>query len=212
MTPGKVFADRREAGRMLAASLEELRADSPVVIALPRGGVPVGHEVANALEAPLDVALVRKIGAPGQPELGIGAIGEDGELVLDEGTVAAVGADRAEIDATVARERQELERRRELYRGGRGPVDVAGRTVVLVDDGIATGVTVAAVARYLRQRGAEQVVVAVPVCPPGTEERLQSDIDRLICLDQPARFAGVGGSYEDFTQITDDEVIELIGG
>lgn len=206
-----IFGDRREAGRLLAAELTDLATEDPVVLALPRGGVPVAYEVAKALDAPLDVALARKIGAPDQPELGVGAIGEDGEMILDHETVQAVGAAREEIEAIATRERSELERRREAYRGGRNAIDVAGRVVILVDDGIATGVTAAVVARLLRRRGADRVIAAVPVCPVGTGEKLAEEFDRIVCLDSPARFMGVGGSYEDFTQTTDREVIELLG-
>jgi predicted phosphoribosyltransferase len=206
------FPDRRAAGRMLAARLSELELEAPVVVALPRGGVPVGHEVAQALGAPLDVALVRKLGAPRQPELGIGAVGEDGTVILDADTIASLGVTGEQIEAVAEREAIELERRRRLYRGDDAPVDVSGRTVVLVDDGIATGVTTTAACEMLRERGAERVIVAVPVCARGALERLQERLGEVVCLQLPWRFRGVGAWYDDFTQTTDDEVIALLRG
>ncbi|HEU0018952.1 MAG TPA: phosphoribosyltransferase family protein [Thermoleophilaceae bacterium] len=208
--PSKRFPDRRAAGRALAERLREIDLDAPVVVALPRGGVPVAHEVAQALGAPLDIALVRKLGAPGRPELGIGALGEDGTAVLDGDTIAALGVTRAQIEAIVEREAGELERRRRLYRGDRPPVDVSGRTVVLVDDGIATGVTTIAAARMLRERGAADVTVAVPVCPAVAVERLRNQLGDIVYLIAPTRFGGVGAWYDDFTQTSDAEVVELL--
>jgi putative phosphoribosyl transferase len=205
------FRDRRAAGQALAERLLELGLAAPVVVALPRGGVPVAYEVAKALDAPLDIALVRKLGAPGRPELGIGALGEDGTVILDRGTVGALSVRRAEIEAIVEREAAELERRRQLYRGARPPVDVSGREVVLVDDGIATGVTTIAAAQMLRERGATRVLTAVPVCPATAVGYLREQLRELICLSSPPRFGGVGAWYDDFTQTTDDEVIELLG-
>jgi len=195
---------------MLAERLLELELEAPVVVALPRGGVPVAHEVARALGAPLDVALVRKLGAPSQPELGVGAVGEDGTVVLDEDTIVALGITRTQIEAVAEREAIELERRRRLYRGERAAIDVAGRTVLLVDDGIATGVTTAAACEMLRRRGAERLIVAVPVCARGTLERLGDRLGELVCLHRPVRFRGVGAWYDDFAQTSDDEVVELL--
>ncbi len=207
---GFLFTDRRAAGRLLAESLAELELDAPVVIGLPRGGVPVAYEVARALDAPLDIGLVRKLGAPGQPELGIGALGEDGTVILDRDTVMGLGVSRREIETVVARERVELERRRELYRGGREPIDVRGREVVLVDDGLATGVTAVAAATVMRSRGAARVVVAVPVCPASASRRLRGAFDELVCVERPRQFGGVGSWYRNFAQTPDDEVIELL--
>ncbi len=204
------FTDRVAAGRALAERLLRIELDAPVVIALPRGGVPVAYEVARALAAPLDIALVRKLGAPGRPELGIGALGEDGTAVVDRDAIAALGVRRAEIEAIVDRELAELERRRKLYRGDRPPVDVDGRQTVLVDDGIATGVTTIAAARMLRERGATRVLTAVPVCPATAFRNLEAQLGELICLTTPLRFGGVGAWYDDFTQTTDDEVIDLL--
>jgi putative phosphoribosyl transferase len=208
--PPKRFADRAVAGRLLAERLLEMKLDAPVAIALPRGGVPVGYEVAEALAAPLDIALVRKLGAPGRPELGIGALGEDGTVILDRGTIAALGVRRVEIEAIVERESAELERRRQIYRGDRPAIDIDGREVVLVDDGIATGVTTIAAAQMLRERGATRVVTAVPVCPATALGYLSDQLGELVCLSTPLRFGGVGAWYDDFTQITDDEVVELL--
>lgn len=182
------------------------------MIALPRGGVPVAHEVAQALGAPLDIALVRKLGAPSRPELGIGALGEDGTAVLDGETIAALGVTRAQIETVVAHEADELERRRRLYRGDTTPVDVDQRTVVLVDDGIATGVTAIAATRMLVTRGAIRVVTAVPVCPAVAVHRLRDRLGELVYLESPRHFGGVGAWYDDFTQTSDAEVVELLSG
>jgi len=206
------FRDRRAAGQALAERLLEHDLDAPVVVALPRGGVPVAYEVARALGAPLDIALVRKLGAPGRPELGIGALGEDGTVILDGQTIAALGVRRTEIEAIIERESAELERRRRLYRGERPAIDVSARDVVLVDDGIATGVTTIAAAQMLRARGATRAVTAVPVCPAAAVDYLHAQLGELICLTSPPRFGGVGAWYDDFTQTSDDEVIDLLRG
>lgn len=204
------FRDRRAAGRALAARLERLELDAPVVVALPRGGVPVAYEVAKALGAPLDIALVRKLGAPGQPELGIGALAEDGTVIVDGQGIDALAITRPQIERLVAREAEELARRRRLYRGDRPPIAVDGRTVVLIDDGIATGVTAVAAVQMLRERGAARTIVAVPVCPAGAVRRLREQLGELICLRCPHRFRGVGAWYDDFTQTSDREVVALL--
>ena len=204
------FRDRREAGRALARELARFTPEHPVVVALPRGGVPVGYEVARALDAPLDIGLVRKLGAPMQPELGIGALGEGGMAIIDTDTVRRLSISRDEIDAVVAREQGELERRQGTYRPNHPPVDVDGRMVLLVDDGLATGVTAVAAARVLRARGAGAVILAVPVCPGGVAERLRSEFDGFVCLSSPRPFLGVGAAYEDFAQTSDREVVELL--
>jgi len=180
------------------------------VVALPRGGVPVGFEVARALGAPLDIGLVRKLGAPMQPELGFGALGEEGRAVVDTEIVRRLGISRHELEAVVERERRELERRAASYRPGRPVLGVAGRLVVLVDDGLATGVTAVAAARVLRDRGARSVVLAVPVCPWDVRTRLRSEFDDIVCLHSPEPFLGVGSGYDDFSQTTDAEVVELL--
>ncbi len=205
-----LFADRRDAGRRLAPALQRFGEQRPVVIALPRGGVPVAHEIARSLSAPLDILLVRKIGAPNQPEYGIGAIAEGGLSVIRGEEVELTGVGEEELSSLVAAETAELERRRRLYRGDRAPLAVDGRTVILVDDGIATGGTAVVAAIALRARGAARVVLAVPVGPPGTERRLAGEFDEVVCLQQPEGFLGVGQFYVDFTQVDDAEVEELL--
>jgi putative phosphoribosyl transferase len=180
------------------------------VLALPRGGVPVGFEVARALGAPLDIGLVRKLGAPMQPELGIGALGEGGEVVVDPRAFDQLGISRDDLDRIVERETRELERRRDAYRPGHPALDVADRLVVLVDDGLATGVTASAAARVLKARGAREVLLAVPVCPSEAEQTLKAELDGFVCLRSPSPFYGVGGAYDDFTQTTDREVVGLL--
>lgn len=195
---------------MLAARLIDEDLDDPVIVALPRGGVPVGYEVATALHAPLDIGLVRKLGHPSQPELGLGAIGEDGTVVVDEKALEAFGISGEQIEPIARREQEELDRRRRLYRGGRQPVPIRGRTAVVVDDGIATGVSAAAASRVLKAQGAAKVILAVPVCPEGAPERIDGDIDEVVTLATPRHFSSVGAWYDDFAQISDDEVIALL--
>ena len=205
-----LFVDRRDAGRVLAGALERFRDQDPVVAALPRGGVPVAYEVARYLQAPLDVICVRKIGAPMQPEYGIGAVGEDGVRIVRSEELGMLGLDAETLEAIVRRESSELDRRTRLYRGGREPVSVAGRTVLLVDDGVATGGTAIVGARVLRGRGADRVVLAVPVAPPGTPGRLAEEFDEVVCVEEPEGFFGIGAFYADFGQTSDEEVIELL--
>jgi putative phosphoribosyl transferase len=206
----RAFRDRRDAGRRLAERLQHLRGESPVVLGLPRGGVPVAFEVAVALGAPLDVIVVRKLGVPFQPELGMGAVGEDGVMVLNDDVVrlARVGTD--EIRRIEARERAEVERRATRFRAGRPRVDVTGRTVVVVDDGIATGGTARAALQVARAHGAGRVVLAVPVGAPDTLEAMRSEADEVVCLDAPYGFFAVGQWYDDFTQTTDEQVVALL--
>lgn len=205
-----VFADRTDAGRRLAARLAPYRAADPVVLGLPRGGVPVAYEVAVALGAPLDVILVRKLGVPTQPELAMGALGEGGVRVLDPHIVALAGVSEAELAAVEARERTELERRARRFRGGRPPSPLEGRTVLIVDDGIATGSTARAACRVARAHGARRVVLAVPVAPAGVEQRFRGDADEVVCLETPASFAAVGQFYVDFSPTSDEEVGKLL--
>lgn len=205
-----LFADRREAGRRLAPSLERFRGQEPVVVALPRGGVPVAYEIARELSAPLDILLVRKVGAPFHPEYGIGAIAEGGLIFIRRAEVELTGVSEAELDAVVSDELEELERRRRLYRADREPLAVDGRTVILVDDGIATGGTAIVAARALKARGAASVILAVPVAPPGAPRRLARDFDEVVCLEEPEGFSGVGQFYVDFDQVGDEEVQELL--
>lgn len=205
-----MFSDRRDAGRRLGEALDRYREAEPLVITLPRGGVPVGFEVAKTLGAPLDILLVRKLGAPFRPEYGIGAIAEGGIRFVRERDAELIGVGEQELEALVAEESAELKRRQLLYRGERGPLPVEGRTVILVDDGIATGGTAVAAGQALKARGAARVVLAVPVAPPGTEERLAGDFDEVVCLEQPDGFFGIGQFYVDFGQLEDAEVTELL--
>ena len=207
--PGR-FRNRHDAGRRLAALLLPLAAEQPVVIGLPRGGVPVAEEVAAALGAVLEVLAVRKIGAPGNPEYGIGAIAEDGTRVLDREAIAALGIDGEALDRIVAHESDELRRRVEVYRGNRLPLPLQGRTAIVVDDGVATGVTDTAALRAARRRGPARLVLAVPVCAPDSAARLRAEADELVCLVEPAQLYGVGQWYGDFTQVSDAEVLAAL--
>jgi putative phosphoribosyl transferase len=206
----RVFKDRAQAGRKLAEWLAHLRDDRIVVLGLPRGGVPVAFEVARALDAPLDVIVVRKIGVPYQPELAMGAIGEDGVKVIDQRIMAEAGVTRAEFDEVERRERVELERRAALFRGGRPPVSLLGKTAVLVDDGIATGSTAKAAAHVARGLGAARVIVATPVAPPDVMRKLSGDVDEVVVVETPAQFYAIGQFYDDFSQTPDDEVTRLL--
>jgi len=206
----RAFRNRRDAGHRLAEVLATLRFDDPVVVGLPRGGVPVAAEVAEALGAPLDVVVVRKLGVPSQPELGMGAIGEDGVRVLNEAVVRMVGVSPREIADVEAHERVELERRARRFRGDRAAVALGGRIVILVDDGIATGGTARAAVEVARAHGAVRVVLAVPVAPPEAIESMRSVADDVVCLAAPVPFAAVGQWYEDFTQTSDAEVVRLL--
>jgi putative phosphoribosyl transferase len=205
------YRDRRDAGRQLAAELREY-ADRPdlIVLALPRGGVPVAYEVATALGAPLDVFVVRKLGVPGHEEYAMGAIATGGVRVLDERVLRAAGVTRTELDAVTASETRELERRERRYRGDRPPPDVRGRTVILVDDGLATGSTMRAAVAALREEGAARVVVAVPIAPIETCDAFRDIVDDIVCARTPEPFYAVGAWYEDFSQTTDEEVHELL--
>lgn len=204
------FTDRRDAGGQLAEALTELRGPGTVVLGLPRGGVPVAEEVAVRLGAPLDVCLVRKLGVPFDPELALGAIGEDGIRVLNEDVlgVARLGPDA--LAGLESRERAVLQRRVRVYRRARDRVDVAGRRVVLVDDGIATGATARAACQVVRARGASGVVVAAPVGPPDVTARLGPAADACVCLATPPGFAAIGGFYADFSQTDDAEVLACL--
>jgi len=206
------FADRTDAGRQLAHALVAMKLVDPVVLALPRGGVPVAVEVAAALHAPLDLLLVRKIGAPGQRELAVAAVAEGpgGGLVLDAETMAASGATRAYVESEATRERAEIVRRRAAYLGGRAPLPVEGKTAVVVDDGIATGTSVRAALQALRARHPARLVLAVPVAPPSAVDELRPLVDDLVCLSQPPYFYAVGAHYADFRQVSDDEVIAAL--
>jgi predicted phosphoribosyltransferase len=213
MSPMERYSDRREAGRALAAALAPyVGRDDVVVLALPRGGVPVGYEVASALGAPLDVFVVRKLGVPGHEELAMGAIATGGVRVLVPSVVESLGISSNEIDAVAEAERRELERRERQYRGDRPELDVRGRTVILVDDGLATGATMRAAVAALRQCEPARIVVAAPVGARDACDEFRVLADDVICARTPEPFYGVGLWYEDFSQTSDDEVSELLGG
>ncbi|MET9393623.1 phosphoribosyltransferase family protein [Streptomyces sp. NPDC006624] len=205
-----LFKDRRDAGRQLAARLEHLGQADVVVLGLPRGGVPVAAEVAEALGAPLDVCLVRKLGVPYQPELGMGAIGEGGVRVINDEVVRTARVTPQELAEVEAREREVLERRGRHYRSGRAPVVLEGRTVLVVDDGVATGSTARAACRIARARGASRIVLAVPVAPADWTARLGQDADELVCVGTPWEFYAIGQFYADFSQTGDDEVVACL--
>lgn len=200
------FVDRRHAGRLLAAKLLAYRRQPQVVVlALPRGGVPVGVEVASVLGAPLDVLIVRKLGVPGQPEYAFGAIASGGVKVMNP-EAEYLQLDARDVDAVVAREQQELLRRERLYRGSKPPLELRDKTVILVDDGLATGSTMRAAVRAVRQQGAERVVVAVPVAAPDTVLSMSAEVDDMVCVTMPSPFHAVGLWYQQFDQVSDDEV------
>lgn len=204
------FTDRVDAGKRLAALLDGYAEADVVVLALPRGGVPVAVEIARALRAPLDVLGVRKLGAPQQPEFGIGAIAEGGIRVVDHDSASAAGLDEEAITAVERRERAELERRVRRYRGDRELPELAGRTVIVVDDGLATGVTARAACRAVRSHGPARLVLAVPVAPPRSVEALRTEADDVVAVHTPASLMSVGGWYDVFDQVGDDEVVRLL--
>jgi putative phosphoribosyl transferase len=206
------FYDRIDAGRQLAAQLTAY-ANRPdvLILALPRGGVPVAFEVAQALDAPLDVFLVRKLGLPGQEELAMGAIATGGVTVLNSEVVDRLGIPDEVIDHVAAQEQRELERRERLYRNDRPPPNVRGKTVILVDDGLATGATMYAAAAALREQAPDRIVVAVPTAAPETCDAFRDAVDEIVCAITPDPFYAVGRWYEDFSQTTDDEVRDLLG-
>lgn len=206
-----LFKDRRDAGKQLAQELTAYAGRSDVIVlALPRGGVPVAYEVARALNAPLDIFIVRKLGLPGHEELAIGAIASGGVRVLNEDIVRALNIPEAVIESIARRELQELERRERTYRGNRPPPEVRGRTVILVDDGLATGASMRAAVAALRAQNPARIVVAVPTAAPETCEAFESEVDEIVCAMTPEPFYGVGRWYEDFSQTTDEEVRALL--
>lgn len=205
-----LFADRVDAGRKLADRLQTFPRENLVVLGLPRGGVPVAFQVATELGVPLDIIVVRKLGVPFQPELAMGAIGEDGVRIINEQVVEMAGVTPEELDEVTAREETELARRARRFRETRERVPVAGCTALIVDDGIATGSTVRAACKVARAHGARRVVVGTPVAPPDTVAALREDADDVIALHTPDRFSSIGQFYGDFTQISDDEVVRLL--
>ena len=210
MESGGSFRDREDAGRRLAERLTGYRGESPVVLALPRGGVPVGYEISHSLGAPLDVFLSRKLGAPGHEEFGIGAVAQGGVRVLNERAVEALEIPEEYIERTAKEETEEIERRLRLLRGDRPEPEVGGQTAILVDDGLATGVTARAAVEALRQRNPVRLILAVPVCAAKAAELLRSEVDELICLERPSNLMAISLWYQDFYQVEDEEVIELL--
>jgi len=205
------FPDRAEAGRFLATKLSKYSGrDDVIVLGLPRGGVPVAYEVARALRVPLDVFIVRKLGVPGFEELAVGAIASGGVRVLNEDVARALPNANEIIEAVTKRETAELERREQEYRDGRPAPDLQGETVILIDDGLATGATMRAAVKALRQRGAAKIVVAVPVGPPDTCREFEDEADEVVCASAPEFFQAVGQYYEDFSQTSDEEVRDLL--
>jgi putative phosphoribosyl transferase len=207
-----MFANRRSAGRELSGRLQHLRHEKPVVLALPRGGVPVGFEIAEQLDAPLDIILVRKIGVPWQPELALGAVvdGADPQVIFNDKLAAELGIERDYIAGETARQLQEIERRRKIYLGDRPSSPLAGATVIVVDDGIATGSTVRAALRAVRKSGAAKIVLAVPVAPEDTLDELRGEVDEIVFLGSPSPFIAVGAHYAEFAQLTDADVVALL--
>ncbi|MYQ40308.1 Predicted phosphoribosyltransferase [Streptomyces sp. LamerLS-316] len=205
-----LFTDRTDAGRQLAAALRHLERRDPVVLGLPRGGVPVAYEVARALGAPLDVIVVRKLGVPYRPELGFGAIGEGGARVISDEIVRHAGVREKDLEAVERAEEAELLRRAQTYREGRPRLPLEGRAVVVVDDGVATGATARAACQVVRAQGASHVVLAVPVASPDVAAGLREDVDEVVCLSTPQLFSAVGEWYRDFSQTSDEEVVSLL--
>jgi putative phosphoribosyl transferase len=204
------FKDRRDAGRRLAGKLSRFKDERPVVFALPRGGVPVGYEISRSLRAPLDVCVSRKLGAPDQPEFGIGAVAAGGVRVLNEDVVRRLGISDDYIERITAQEIAEVSRRLRYFRGDRPEPDVAGRTAILVDDGLATGVTARAAVEALRSRSPRRLVLAAPVCAAQTAGLLRPTVDELVCLQSPKDLGAIGFWYRNFEQTSDEEVVELL--
>ena len=207
---GALFEDREDAGRRLAERLSGYRDERPVVFALPRGGVPVAYEISRALGAPLEVLVARKLGAPGQPEFGIGAVAPGGVRVLNERAVGVLGIPEEYLHRIAKRETEEMERRTRRFRGERPEPEVRGRTAILVDDGLATGVTARAAVEALRRREPRRLVLAAPVCAAQTAELLAPTVDELVCLESPPDLGAIGFWYRDFEQTSDEEVVHLL--
>lgn len=206
-----IFRNRKEAGQRLASRLEKYaNREDVIVLGVPRGGVPIAFEVAQALNLPLDIFVLRKLGVPGHEDLAFGAIGSGGVRVLNANMVEQLGISDLDIALVTRAEREELERREGVYRGNRSPLDVHGRTVILVDDGIATGSSLRAAIHALRPMKPAAIVIATPVAPPSTVRRLQHEVDELVCVEMPEPFYGVGQFYHDFSQVSDEEVNELL--
>ena len=206
-----IFKDRRDAGKQLAKELSDFKGqDDAIVLGLPRGGVPVAFEVAKALNLPLDVFIVRKLGVPGQPELAMGAIASGGIQVLNDSVVRRAGISESQIEDVAQQEKEELKQREKAYRGARPNIDLQGKTVLLVDDGLATGASMRAAISALREHNPDKIILAVPTAPTDTCQEFKPEVDQIICLRTPTPFWGVGGSYQNFSQTTNEEVRELL--
>jgi predicted phosphoribosyltransferase len=208
-----MFVDRIDAGRKLAAALIDWvdRSDPMVVLAIPRGGVIIGRELARSIHAPLEIILTRKLGAPNNPELAIGAVAEDGSTLIDTALVDYLRVSTRYLDLEIENQKREMARRAAIYRRGREPLDLAHKTVIVVDDGVATGSTLIAALRSVRAAGAQKLIAAIPVGPNEAVRRLRHDADRVVCLEMPIDFWAVGQYYEQFRQVSDEEVIEAMG-
>lgn len=209
----QIFTNRQNAGLLLATQINLLpKADlkNAVVLALPRGGVPVASEVSKRLGIPFDVLIVRKIGHPFHPEYGIGAVAEDGTFWMDPEALGLSKITQDQIQNSIEREKQEIARRLEIYRNDRKVISVKGKTVILVDDGLATGVTARVAIDYVKKNGAAKIILAIPICSGVTARRLREEIDQVICLNEPTYFQSVGDFYHDFIQLSDEEVVELL--
>jgi putative phosphoribosyl transferase len=206
-----MFSDRRDAGVQLASRLEEYKGQTGLlVLALPRGGVETGYEIAHYLKVPLDIVIVRKIGFPGQPELAIGAVSETGGVVLNDSIISMYGVSKDYIEREVSQQKKEISRRVELYRKGRRLPSLEGKTIILVDDGVATGATVKAAIITLKEEKLKKLIVALPVAPVSMADEIEQMADTLICIETPFDFMAVGAYYHDFTQVSDEEVIDLL--
>jgi len=206
-----MFADRRDAGVQLISRLKEYKNQQGVIVlALPRGGVATGYEIARSLNIPLDIVIVRKIGFPGQPELAIGAVSETGTVVLNTSIISTYGVPKEYIEREVSRQKEEISRRVKLYRKGKRLPSLEGRTVILVDDGVATGATMKSAIATLKEENLKKLIVALPVAPPGVVKELEQMVDLFICIETPFDFMAVGSYYHDFTQVSDEEVINLL--
>jgi len=206
----EIFKDRADAGRRLAGSLARYRNEGPTILALPRGGVPVGYEISRSLGAPLDVIVARKLGAPDQPELGIGAVAPDGVRILNTAAVRAIGISKDYLDKITRKETAEMKRRLRHFRGDRPELEIRGRTAILVDDGLATGVTARAAIETLRRRNPKRVVLAVPICAAPTAAWIRNEVDDLVSLKTPPELGAIGLWYRNFDQTSDAEVVRLL--
>lgn len=206
-----MFKDRADAGIQLASRLKEYKGkEGALILALPRGGVVTGYEIAKTLNVPLDIVIVRKIGFPGQPEFGIGAVSETGTVVLNDNIISAYGISKEYIEEEILKQKEEISRRISLYRKGKRLSGLEGKTIILVDDGVATGATMKVAIASLKEENLKKLIVALPVAPPSTAEEIEKMVDEFICIETPDDFMAVGSYYYDFTQVSDKEVIELL--